>query len=36
MIFIKVVSQDFFKRKSKTGRYYSSENDQFNIRICQS
>ena len=33
MVFIQVVSYNFFKLKSKTGRYYSNENDRFNIRI---
>ena len=35
MVFIKVVSSNFFKRKSKIGRYYSIENDRFNICIRQ-
>ena len=36
MVFIKVVSWNFFKQKSKTDRYYSTENNRFNIGICQS
>ena len=31
----KLYLQNFFKLKSKTGRFYIIENDRFNIGICQ-